>query len=318
MKRLLIIFLVFPLVLSSCDKIKAFWGLEEPAVPIQTPEEKTSYLLGYLVAKNTKDSEANLQNASFLQGIQHSLEGQPPILEPEEMKVIHQKIQEKVMLEKQRQETERNKMEGKNFLSENKNREGVKVSQSGLQYEVLTEGKGKSPTLENEVEVHYRGTFIDGTEFDSSYQRGAPSKFFLNQVIRGWTEGLQLMKEGGKYKFYIPSELAYGEQQSDKIPAHSTLIFEVELLKVGAAKAGTATPDKKPENPTGSALPESQSQKAKPMKAAPDKKPENPTGSALPRPQNQKVKPMKAAPDKKPENPKTNPGVQTPKPKSSP
>ena len=114
-----------------------------------------------------------------------------------------------------------------------KTKKGIKVTESGLQYEVLTEGKGKTPTAESTVEVHYRGTLIDGTEFDSSYKRNTSISFPLNGVIPGWTEGLQLMKEGAKYKFYIPPELAYGEKGAGQsIPPHATLIFEVELLKV--------------------------------------------------------------------------------------
>ena len=124
-------------------------------------------------------------------------------------------------------------MEGQKFLEENKSKKGVKVTASGLQYEVLTEGKGKQPTAEDTVEVHYRGTLINGQEFDSSYKRNSSISFPLNGVIRGWTEGLQLMKEGSKYKFYIPPELAYGERGAGQdIPPHATLIFEVELIKV--------------------------------------------------------------------------------------
>ena len=120
-----------------------------------------------------------------------------------------------------------------NFLQQNKDKEGVTVTASGLQYKVLQEGTGTQPANSSAtVEVHYRGTLIDGTEFDSSYKRDQTAQFPLNQVIPGWTEGLQLMKEGGKYEFYIPQSLGYGGQQTGSIPAFSTLIFQVELIKV--------------------------------------------------------------------------------------
>jgi len=124
------------------------------------------------------------------------------------------------------------KEDGAKFLQENLKRDGVEFTASGLQYEVLREGNGKSPTARNSVEVHYKGTFIDGEQFDSSYDRGQTIKFSLMGVIAGWTEGLQLMKEGAKYKFYIPYHLAYGEDGIGPIPGYSALIFEVELIKV--------------------------------------------------------------------------------------
>ena len=125
------------------------------------------------------------------------------------------------------------KAEGEKFLQENKLREGVQETASGLQYEILVQGKGPKPTAESTVKVHYEGTLIDGTVFDSSYQRGEPIEFPLNGVIKGWTEGLQLMPVGSKYKLYIPSELGYGERGAGQsIPPFATLIFTVELLEI--------------------------------------------------------------------------------------
>ena len=120
----------------------------------------------------------------------------------------------------------------KEYLDKNAKREGVKVTSSGLQYEVLEEGEGKSPSATDVVKCHYEGRLIDGTVFDSSYKRGAPSEFALNQVIKGWTEGLQLMKEGSKYRFYIPYYLAYGSRGVGNIPPYAALIFDVELIEV--------------------------------------------------------------------------------------
>lgn len=125
------------------------------------------------------------------------------------------------------------KSEGERFLAENAKRPNVVVTPSGLQYEVLTEGTGRSPKATDTVRCHYHGTLIDGTVFDSSYQRNQPADFGLNQVIAGWTEGVQLMKEGGKYRFYLPYHLAYGEHGAgNAIPPFATLVFDVELLKV--------------------------------------------------------------------------------------
>jgi FKBP-type peptidyl-prolyl cis-trans isomerase FkpA len=126
------------------------------------------------------------------------------------------------------------------YLAENAQKEGVTVTESGLQYEVIEAGEGASPQATDTVTVHYKGTLIDGTEFDSSYGRGEPTSFPLNRVISGWTEGLQLMQEGAKYRFVIPSELAYGARGQGAITPNSTLIFEVELLEVAGAEA-TAT-----------------------------------------------------------------------------
>ena len=136
-------------------------------------------------------------------------------------------------MKEQEAEGEKNKAGNVKFLEENKSKEGVKVTASGLQYIVLKEGTGAKPTAESQVKVHYHGTLIDGTVFDSSVDRGEPAEFGVNQVIPGWTEGLQLMSVGSKYKFFIPQELGYGARQAgEKIKPYSTLIFEVELLEV--------------------------------------------------------------------------------------
>jgi FKBP-type peptidyl-prolyl cis-trans isomerase len=140
---------------------------------------------------------------------------------------------EKDMEQKQKEAGEKNKTEGTKFLEENKNKPGVKTTASGLQYKVIKDGTGPQPKATDMVTVNYRGTLIDGTEFDSSYKRGQPATFPLNGVIKGWTEGLQLMKVGSKYQFFVPSNLAYGERSvGPDIAANATLIFEVELQDV--------------------------------------------------------------------------------------
>jgi FKBP-type peptidyl-prolyl cis-trans isomerase FklB len=132
-----------------------------------------------------------------------------------------------------KERAEKNLAEGKAFLEENKKKEGIKTLPSGLQYKVITEGSGRTPKATDTVTVHYRGTLINGTEFDSSYKKGQPATFQVSGVVRGWTEALQLMKEGSKWQLFIPSELAYGERAAGpQIPPGSTLIFEVELISI--------------------------------------------------------------------------------------
>jgi FKBP-type peptidyl-prolyl cis-trans isomerase len=134
----------------------------------------------------------------------------------------------------------KSKKEGEDFLAANKSKQGIKATTSGLQYKVIKEGSGPKPKSTDVVKVHYRGTLLDGTEFDSSYKRGEPVEFPLDQVIKGWTEGLQLMTVGSKYQLFIPAALAYGEPGNRGIPPNSTLIFEVELLEIVKAPAADA------------------------------------------------------------------------------
>lgn len=197
--------------------------------------EKVGYSLGYMMAEGNKDAVQDLDLDTFEQGFRDGYEGNDSALTQEQMEEVlmtYQKEQEEKFVQDMQNKAEENKAAGEAFLAENAKKEGVQVTDSGLQYKVIEAGTGKSPKATDIVEVNYEGKLIDGTVFDSSYERGEPIEFPLNQVIAGWTEGLQLMKEGGKYEFYIPADIAYGEAGNAGIEPNSTLIFTVELLSV--------------------------------------------------------------------------------------
>ncbi len=191
---------------------------------------KISYALGTLMAGNVKAQGADsLDSEALAMGIDDALNGRPLKVEQNEAMMLVQNYMQQAMMRK----SAKAKEAGQKFLTDNKTKEGVITTASGLQYKVLTQGSGKQPTASDRVTVHYTGTLIDGTVFDSSVKRGQPATFSVGGVIRGWTEALQLMKEGDKWMLYIPYELAYGERGSgSQIPPFSTLLFEVELIKV--------------------------------------------------------------------------------------
>lgn len=200
--------------------------------------DKLSYALGLNIGQQLKGMGMNgkLVVEDFGAAISDMLQGKHPQVSPDEAQTILSDFFTKLEQEQQAAAAEAGKVakaEGEKFLAENAKRPGITVTKSGLQYEVITEGTGRSPKATDTVRCHYHGTLIDGTVFDSSYQRNAPADFGLNQVIPGWTEGVQLMKEGAKYRFYIPYNLAYGEHGAGgAIPPFATLIFDVELLQI--------------------------------------------------------------------------------------
>lgn len=199
-------------------------------IEINSEHKKVSYGLGVLMASNLKSQGGDSLDLEALSiGIKDMLQTKPlKVSEQEAMAIV-----QPYMMKASERKTAKAKEEGVKFLNENKTKEGVTVTSSGLQYKVLTPGSGKMPTASNNVTVHYTGKLINGTVFDSSVQRGQPANFGVTQVIAGWTEALQLMHEGDKWMLFIPSELAYGERGAGgQIPPHSTLIFEVELIKV--------------------------------------------------------------------------------------
>ena len=198
--------------------------------------DKVSYALGIGIGRQLSQmGAADLNIDDFAQAIKDVIAGDLKLGDAEAQQIVQEFFAKQE--EKQKAEAAEKgkaaKQDGEKFLAENGKKEGVITTASGLQYQVLREGNGQSPKATDTVECHYEGTLIDGTKFDSSYDRGQTATFPLNQVIAGWTEGLQLMKEGGKYRFFIPYELGYGERGAGaSIPPFSTLVFDVELLSV--------------------------------------------------------------------------------------
>lgn len=207
-----------------------------------TEMDKVSYAIGVQLATNFKRQGIDIKIDKFVQGLKDATAGKKLELTEQEIKMTmmsfgqkmmaKQKEKQKVDAAKQKVDAVKNIAAGKAFLAANGKKEGVKVLPSGLQYKVIKKGTGKTPTAADKVKTHYRGTLIDGTEFDSSYKKGKPVVFGVTKVIKGWTEALQLMKEGDKWELYIPADLAYGERARPKIPANSALIFEIELLEI--------------------------------------------------------------------------------------
>lgn len=236
-KRIFIGLLLGASLFSACNQ-----AAEKPEEEIkekleqQTPKalsdmDRFSYAFGMLVGANLKASGMNpkdINKEELLRGLKASLgEGKADMDMQAAQALINNTIQQK-----EKESKTLNLDAGKKFLAKNKKRSNVKTTGTGLQYEVVKEGNGPKPTLQDKVKVHYHGTLIDGTIFDSSVERGKPTSFQLSGVIQGWQEGLQLMTVGSTYKFYIPSNLGYGTNPAGKIPANSTLIFQVELLGI--------------------------------------------------------------------------------------
>lgn len=212
---------------------------EQAMTTLETEQQKLGYALGMDLARSLENAKGEIDTAALKRGIDDAFSGAEPLMDEQardEVKTaVAKRLQEKALKEQQ-EASSANLEKGKAFLAENGQREGVTTTESGLQYEVITEGEGENPTAQDKVKVNYKGTLIDGTVFDSSYDRGEPVSFPLANVIKGWTEGVQLMKPGAKYKFFIPPELAYGERGAgNRIGPNETLVFEVELLEVESA-----------------------------------------------------------------------------------
>lgn len=209
------------------------------AVELETDAQKLGYIIGMDIGNSLQREQTQVDIDALLEAIRVTYEGGTPALTAEQAAQVREEF-----IAKRRQVAEaesaelgqKNAAEGAAFLAQNATEEGVMVTESGLQYKVVSEGDGPKPAASDTVEVHYRGTLLDGTEFDSSYSRNAPISFALDRVIQGWTEGVQLMTVGSKYMFWIKPELAYGEAGGGPIPPNSTLQFEVELLSIEEEK----------------------------------------------------------------------------------
>src|SRR5947207_5855724 len=224
---------------------------QEKSPQLKDQKDKVSYSIGMQIGFNLGRQKVDINPDILAAGIKDAIAGKPQLTQEQVKEVMAQF--EKDMEQKQKQAGEKNKTDGAKFHEENKKKPGVKTTDSGLEYKVEKEGTGAQPKPTDMVSVNYRGTLIDGTEFDSSYKRGQPATFPVNGVIKGWTEALQLMKVGSKYQVVVPSNLAYGERAvSPDLSANSTLIFEVELLDAkpaptpGAAAAPKTAPGPAP------------------------------------------------------------------------
>ncbi len=207
---------------------------------LKDDKDKVSYAIGLNIGKSMKQEGLDINPDALAAAMKDVFAGAKTQLTDEEVQAVMQDFQKKMMAKQMAAREEglgKNKAEGEKFLADNKKKEGIKTTASGLQYKVIKDGTGKTPKATDTVKTHYRGTLINGTEFDSSYKRGEPAEFPVNGVIKGWTEALQLMKEGAKWQLFIPSELAYGERGAGKdIGPNSTLIFDIELLSVKAGQ----------------------------------------------------------------------------------
>ena len=203
---------------------------------LNTQKDKMSYIIGMDIGSNLKKQSIDVDPNILAKGIKDALAGQKPLLSDQEIRETMAAHQNE-MKAKQEALAKKNKEEGDAFLAGNKKKEGVKTLPSGLQYKVIKAGKGKKPKPDDSVTTQYRGTLIDGTEFDSSYKRGQPATFKVSGVIPGWTEALQLMEEGAKWQLFIPPNLAYGERGAGGvIGPNATLIFEIELISIQEKK----------------------------------------------------------------------------------
>ena len=214
-----------------------FFTMNTWAIELDTEEKKLGYIIGMDIGKSLRDQGTTVDLDSLIEAIRATYNGQELAMTTEEAGQVRKEYIERRQAEQKAEAAavgQTNLVAGQKFLAENAKKEGVQTTASGLQYKVETMGTGAKPVATDTVKVHYRGTLLDGTEFDSSYARNEPISFGLNRVIAGWTEGVQLMPVGSKFMFYIAPDLAYGEGGGGPIPPNSTLIFEVELLDIEA------------------------------------------------------------------------------------
>jgi FKBP-type peptidyl-prolyl cis-trans isomerase FklB len=227
MRQISLIFFAIILLCSFCRA--------EEKIPLQDQKTRDSYSLGYDFGGNLKRQGVEIDVDVLLSAVREGLEGKTPAMSSEEIRDTILQLRRKLIIlqdKRYRELAAKNLEEGKAFLEANKAKEGVRILPSGLQYKVLQEGDGPIPKVTDTVTINYRGTLIDGKEFDSSYALGKPMTTHVFGVIDGWTEALQLMKVGSKWQIFVPPDLAYGDRQYNRIPPNSTLIFELELINI--------------------------------------------------------------------------------------
>ena len=206
---------------------------------LETTKDKASYIIGVQLGTQMAQTKDDIDLDKVMLGLKESFDGKEPRIQKEEMMKVMQEFGQAMQVKQQAKMTEagaKNAKEGEAYLAENKKKDGIVTLPSGLQYKVLTTGKGKSPKASDTVVTHYRGSLLDGKVFDSSYERGEPLSIPVHGVIPGWTEALQLMKAGDKWQLFIPSALAYGENGQGPIGPNSVLLFDIELLEIKAAE----------------------------------------------------------------------------------
>ena len=229
MNRKLSTLLLLSVALVACNQQQQ--EPEAAVTSLESEQDKYSYGLGMMIGERVLKQYEDVDYDLLLEGMKAQHQSETTLLSLQEAGEALNAYMEKALAA----QSEANKKRGEDYLKANADKEGITTTESGLQYKVLTQGDGAKPAATDQVTVHYRGTLIDGTEFDSSYSRGEPTSFALNQVIPGWTEGVQLMSVGSKYQFFIPYELAYGERGAGgSIGPFETLIFEVELIEIGS------------------------------------------------------------------------------------
>jgi FKBP-type peptidyl-prolyl cis-trans isomerase FklB len=244
-------FMKFSIVIFAIASLASPLVAQEKPPQLKDTKDKASYAIGLNIGFNFKKQNVDLNTDALLAGVKDALSGKKPLLSETEVRDTMTAFSKEIA-DKQKVASEKNAADGEKFLAENKKKDGVKTTPSGLQFKVLKDGAGAMPGANDTVTVNYRGTLIDGTEFDSSYKRGEAATFPVQGVIKGWTEALQLMKKGAKYQLFIPASLAYGERaMGPDIAPNSTLIFEVELMdiKPGAAAASPSPAATEPAKP---------------------------------------------------------------------
>jgi len=231
-KHLIYFEVLMKILKSAFVLILSFTFLNAYAAKVETDLEKISYTLGVVFGENINRQGLELDRPAFLQAIDDVLSSSELKISKDDMQVIMQEFQ-KAEQSRQSNQATTNKANGEKYLAENKSKEGFTETASGLQYKVITAGTGEKPSSSSKVLVHYRGTLIDGTEFDSSYARGEPVELGVNQVIKGWQETLPLMAAGSKWQIVVPSDLAYGQRGAGgAIGPNSTLLFDIELIEI--------------------------------------------------------------------------------------